>query len=97
MMIQIKETEEGVIFSVLIQPRSSKNEIVGLQDDFIKIKVTSPPIDGRANKQFLNILGEKLKINKSMIEIIGGSKSRRKTIKIKHITKKEIESLFKQN
>ena len=95
-MVQIKEIKEGVIFNVLVQARASKNEIVGIQDSSLKIRLISPPIEGRANKLCLAILAEKLKVNKSLIEIIKGAKSRRKTIKMKHITKKEIEALFRR-
>jgi hypothetical protein len=94
-MAPIKETKQGVIFDVLVQPRASKNEIMGNQDGFLKIRLTSPPIEGKANKLCLTILAEKLKVNKSLVEIIKGDKSRRKTVKVKHITKKEVEALFK--
>ncbi|MBI3812919.1 MAG: YggU family protein [Nitrospinae bacterium] len=73
---------EGVIFSVRVQPRSSKNEVCGLYRDAIKIKLTSPPVEGEANEGLIKFLAKSLDISKGQIEIIGGHKSKNKLIKI---------------
>ncbi len=93
-MIQIKEIKEGVIINILVQPRASKNEIVGIRDDFLKIRLTAPPVEGKANRECISILAKRLNVSRKAIEIIKGDKSRRKTVKIAGVTKKEIEALF---
>lgn len=92
----IKEAENYVTFSVRVQPRSSKNEICGIYGDAIKIKLTSPPVDGEANEGLIEFLSGILKINKGQIEIIGGHKSKNKLIKIRSIKKERIEECLKQ-
>lgn len=95
-MFNIKEAENYVTFSVRVQPRSSKNEICGIYGDAIKIKLTSPPVDGEANEGLIEFLSGILKINKGQIEIIGGHKSKNKLIKIRSIKKERIEECLKQ-
>jgi len=81
-MIKIDKNSDGVVFKIKVQPRSSKDEIVGVQDDALKIKVTAPPIKGAANKSCLKILAKELKVSKSQIKIVGGEFSKVKMIKL---------------
>ncbi len=70
------------IIKIYVQPRSSKNEIVGPYRDGIKVKVTSPPAEGKANEALIQFLAKQLKIAPSCIEIIKGLHSREKILKI---------------
>ena len=79
-MIRFRQTPEGVIFKVLVQPRSSKNMISGLHDGALKIKLTAPPVDNAANQMCLKFLAKSLGISKSRIEISAGYNSRHKQI-----------------
>ena len=79
-MIWFRQTPEGVIFKVLVQPRSSKNMISGLHDGALKIKLTAPPVDNAANQMCLKFLAKSLGISKSRIEISAGYNSRHKQI-----------------
>ena len=94
-MLRIKEAENYITFSVRVQPRSSRNEICGIYGDAIKIKLTSPPVDGEANEGFIKFLAGLLKISKRQIEIISGHKSRTKSIKITGVTKEKVADLLK--
>ena len=67
---------------VYLQPRSSRNEIVGLYRDGIKIKVTAPPVEGKANEALIKILVKEFRISASSIEILKGHNSREKMIRI---------------
>ena len=80
----IKESQVGLILKILIQPRSSKNIIIGLHGNALKIKLTAPPVDGAANKMCVQYLAKSLKIPKSSLEIISGQTSRKKTVLIKY-------------
>jgi uncharacterized protein (TIGR00251 family) len=77
------------VIRVKLLPKSSRNQIVG-QDDHIKVKVTSPPIEGRANKALTDLLAKKLAVPKSHIEIISGKSSRLKTIRIDGLSNEKI-------
>jgi len=70
------------ILKVYLQPKSSKNEIVGPYRDGIKVKVTAPPIEGKANKALIQFLAKEWKLSPSRIEILKGQHSREKTLKI---------------
>lgn len=93
-MLKVREDGEGIIFAVRVQPRSSKNEICGIYGDAIKIKLTSPPVEGEANEGLIKFLAGILKISKRQIEIIGGHKSRTKSIKITGVTKEKVADLL---
>ncbi len=70
------------ILKVYLQPKSSKNELVGSYRDGIKVKVTAPPIEGKANEALVRFLAKEFRISPSCIEIIRGQHSREKTLKI---------------
>jgi uncharacterized protein (TIGR00251 family) len=71
-----------MILNVYLQPKSSKNEIVGPYRDGIKIKLTAPPIEGKANEALIRFLAKELSVSPSSIEILKGHHSREKTLKI---------------
>jgi len=74
----MKET----LIKVYLQPKSSKNEIMGPYRDGIKVKVTAPPIEGKANEALIRFLAKEFGIPPSCIEMIRGHHSREKTLKI---------------
>lgn len=75
-------TEDGVIINLHIQPRASKNEICGVQANALKIRLTSPPVDGAANKLCREFLADLFHVPKSSVEIISGEASRHKRVRI---------------
>ena len=82
-MLDIKETDTGIRFKIFVQPKASKNAIVGLHDDALKIRLTAPPVDGAANKLCVKYLSKITGFSKSDIEIVAGQSSRAKQILIK--------------
>ncbi len=75
-------TPKGVVLNLYIQPRASKNEICGLVDNSLKLRLTSPPVDGAANKLCREFLADLLHVPKSAVEIISGETSRHKRVRI---------------
>ena len=75
-------TIQEVIFKVYLQPKASKNEIVGSYRDGIKVKITAPPVEGKANEALIRFLAKELGVSPSCIEITRGHHSREKTLKI---------------
>ena len=73
---------KDTILKVYLQPRSSKNEVVGPYRDGIKVKVTAPPVEGKANEALIRFLAKGFGIPPSCIEIIKGLHSREKTLRI---------------
>jgi uncharacterized protein (TIGR00251 family) len=70
------------IFKVYLHPKSSKNEVVGPYRDGIKVKVTAPPTEGKANEALIRFLAKEFGTSPSRIEIIKGLHSREKTLRM---------------
>ena len=71
-----------ILVKVYLQPKASKNEIVGPYRDGIKVRVTAAPVEGRANEVLLRFLAKELRVTLSSVEIIRGHRSREKLIRI---------------
>jgi uncharacterized protein len=95
-MLPLKETPSGVIFSIQVVPRSSRCEIVGMVNDTLKVRLTAPPVDGKANEECLRFLASRFDMARNRLSIIGGQTSRRKTIQISGMTLKELEVLLER-
>ncbi|MFC1839019.1 DUF167 domain-containing protein [Thermodesulfobacteriota bacterium] len=90
-----KETESKYTeIDTRIIPKSSRNEIAGREGSVYRIKVTSPPVDGKANKALITLLSKLLKTPKKNIKIISGEKSRLKRIRINDISDDEFLKLM---
>ena len=78
------------VIKVKLLPKSSRNQFVGREGGLFKVKVTAPPIEGKANKALLALLAGKLRVPKGAIEIISGKSSRLKSIRIDGLSEEEI-------
>ncbi len=92
-MLSIKKTKDGVIFNIRVVPRSSRCELAGIQEDALKLKITAPPVEGKANEECIKFLADKLGVRKSRVAIIAGHKSKRKTIAVSGLTSSEFRVL----
>jgi hypothetical protein len=79
-----------IVIKVKVLPRSSRTEIAGRENDVYKVKLTDPPVEGRANKALIAFLAEKLGVPKRDIEIVSGKTGRLKTIRIRGLPAVEI-------
>lgn len=68
--------------NIWVQPRASRNEILGYENGLLRLRVTAPPVDGEANHSVRKILAEALGIPLSRVEIIKGERERRKKVRI---------------
>ena len=93
--MRINTYPDGILFSVIIQPRSSKNEVTGIYKDAIKIRLTSPPVDGAANKSCLRFFSKWLEVASSEISITRGHSSKNKIIKIVGLSEKQSLEILK--
>ncbi|HQQ62136.1 MAG TPA: DUF167 family protein [Pseudomonadales bacterium] len=71
-----------LVLQCLVQPKASRDEISGVQDERLKIRITAPPVDGKANAHLLRYLSEVLRVPRSRIELLNGETGKRKTVKI---------------
>ncbi len=93
-MLSIKQTAEGVTFTVRVLPRSSRNEFAGEQEGALKVKLTAPPVEGAANKMLVKFISGALKVPKSAVSIVTGETGRTKTISVSGVSAADIESLL---
>jgi uncharacterized protein (TIGR00251 family) len=82
MPFTIQEKTDGVIIKIRVQPRSSKNQVVGLYGDALKINLTAPPVDNAANKACGVYLAGLLAVPKSSVAIVSGHSGRNKQVMI---------------
>jgi uncharacterized protein len=85
MDLPYSKAKDGIIIEVKVDPRSSRNEIVGVADKTIRIKLTAPPVGGAANELLIELLAEKFKVKKKDVIIMKGESSRHKLIKLKGV------------
>lgn len=82
MVLNITQHKAGIQFSAAIQPRASRNEISGVLDGALKIRLTSPPVEGAANKACIKFLAKRLGVSQSRVDIVGGLTSKNKIIRV---------------
>jgi len=92
--LKITEVKGGVTFAVQVVPRASRNEIVGVHGDALKVCLTAPPVEGRANEALVVLLAQRLGIRKRQVEIVAGATSRRKMIRVIGLSPQEVEKHF---
>jgi len=80
---------------VKVIPRSSRTEILGKENDIYRMKLTDPPVEGKANKAVIELLAEKLGVPKREIEIVSGKTGRLKTIRIRGLAAGEVAQALK--
>ncbi len=90
----LKEDKGEVLLKVKVQPRASQNQIVGIMEDALKIRLTAPPVDGKANQICLKFLAEVLKISRQQLELVSGQTSRQKIIRIKGISLAQVRQFL---
>jgi uncharacterized protein (TIGR00251 family) len=92
--VQITAKDGKVSFAVRIQPRASRDEIVGEHQDALKIRLTAPPVDDRANEALRKLLASRLNVPLAAVRIASGERSRTKRIEILGVTAAMIQELL---
>ncbi|HEY7428952.1 MAG TPA: DUF167 domain-containing protein [Gemmataceae bacterium] len=90
-MIAITDHAEGCVLSVRAQPGARRAGVQGERAGALKVAVTAPPEDGRANQALVEELRKALSIKRSQVELIGGQTSRDKRFLIRGLTRAELE------
>jgi uncharacterized protein (TIGR00251 family) len=88
--MRIDETPLGAIFEVKVHPRAKKNAITGEVGDALKLSLTAPPVEGRANEACIAFFAEFLKVSRASVTIAAGQSSRNKRIRVAGLTAAEL-------
>ena len=81
-MIPIGHTASGASFTVRVHPRARKDAVTGTLGNALKVSLTTPPVDGRANQALIEFLAEVLSVPRSSITIAAGQKGRLKVVAV---------------
>ena len=91
MMISFKESAAGVSFAVKVHPRAKKNAITGEVGDALKVALTAPPVEGRANEACIEFFANLLKVSRSSFTIASGQASRNKVIRVTGLSAAQVQ------
>jgi len=78
---------EDLVLDCQLQPRASRDEFAGLQGERLKIRLSAPPVDGKANAQLLEFLARAFGVPRRQVELEAGQTSRLKRVRIQRPTK----------
>jgi uncharacterized protein (TIGR00251 family) len=90
-MIPVHETPLGVAFAVKVHPRARKNAITGELGDALKVALTAPPVEGKANEACIEFFANLLKVPRSSVTIAAGQSSRNKVIRVIGLSAQQIQ------
>ncbi len=79
---------------VRLTPRSARNEIVGWRDGLLRVRVTAPPVDGKANEALERLIAKTIGVRKSAVSVVSGARAREKTIEIEGYSEAEVHKLL---
>jgi uncharacterized protein len=91
--VHIVEKDGVVTFAVRVQPRASRDEIAGEWQDGLKIRLTAPPVDDRANQALRRLLAANLKVPLAAVRIAAGEHSRSKRVEVRGVTAEAVRAL----
>ncbi|MDI7417728.1 DUF167 family protein YggU [Cronobacter turicensis] len=81
-MSAVSKTVDGLVLRLYIQPKASRDSIIGLHGDELKVAITAPPVDGQANALLVKYLAKQFRVAKSQVVIEKGELGRHKQVKI---------------
>jgi uncharacterized protein (TIGR00251 family) len=90
-LIKINPTGDGVSFAVKVHPRARRERISGVLGEALKLEITEPAIEGRANQACIRFFAEFLKVPRSSVTIAAGNSNRNKVIRIAGVSVERIE------
>ena len=96
-MISVHESAKGITFAVKVHPRARKNAITGTVGDALKLALTAPPVEGKANKAVIEFFADLFQIPRSSVTIASGETSRNKVIRIASVSKPAAEQRLAEN
>jgi uncharacterized protein len=96
-MFSIEVNPEGITFAVKLHPRARKNAVIGELGDALKLSLTAPPVEGKANAACIQFLATLLKVPRSSVTIASGLSSRRKVIRVLGLSADELQKRLRSH
>ena len=86
----VSGSKAGCVIKVRVQPKASANKVAGYDEDTLRLRVTAPPTEGKANAGVIALLAKTLGVSKSKLQIVRGQTSRNKLISVDTLTEEEV-------
>jgi uncharacterized protein len=96
-VIPINDHPLGATFSVRVQPRAARTAITGTMGDALKVTLSAPPVDGRANVALVEFLSEVFSVPRSAVQVVTGERSRNKVIRVTGRTAGELQRMLREH
>ncbi len=94
-MPAIQNSPHGATFAVKVHPRAKKNAITGEVGDALKLSLTAPPVEGKANEACIDFFAKLLKVPRSSVTIAAGQSSRNKVVRVAGLSAEEVRQRLK--
>lgn len=82
MALRMWERDNGVLFAVYVQPRATRDEIAGIRGGAVKVRLTAPPVEGKANRALVHFLAEVLGVPPRNVTVEAGERGREKRVAV---------------
>jgi uncharacterized protein (TIGR00251 family) len=92
-MVEVTERDGAVVFAVRVTPRASRDAIEGEREGALRVRLTAPPVDDRANDALRRLLAARLNIPLSAVRILSGERSRTKRVEVRGATADQVREL----
>jgi len=102
-VIEVTEADGAIRFAVRVQPRASRNQISGEWPGArgvpgaLKVRLTAPPVDDRANEALCRLLADALGVTAGNVRIVSGERGRLKRIEVRGVTPQQVQALVERN
>jgi uncharacterized protein (TIGR00251 family) len=90
-LTSVTQTATGVTIAIRVHPRAKKNAITGEVGDALKVSLTAPPVEGKANEACIDFFARLLKVPRSSVSIAAGQSSRNKVIRVEGLTAEDVQ------
>jgi uncharacterized protein (TIGR00251 family) len=94
--IELSERDGAVVFAVRVQPRASRDAVGGEWQGALKVRLTAPPVDDKANEALRRLLAERLNVPVSAVSILAGARGRTKRLAVTGVTAAKIQALAEE-
>jgi uncharacterized protein (TIGR00251 family) len=93
-VIRYSEHDRGLTFAVSVVPRASFSGIVGEHDGALRVRIAASPVEGAANRELIKVLAKSFELPQNAVEIVSGTTSKRKTVRIRGAKAAKLEQLI---
>jgi uncharacterized protein len=92
-VLALTRRTSGVRFSVHVQPRASRNEVRGMHNGALRVRLQAPPVDGAANAALVELLADSLGVPRRSVRVIAGETARLKVVEVEGVSPADVQRL----